>query len=149
MPNFEYSYTCCRRHQRKFKTDQQHSRFWTKYFGGTLRRPQWMVPDLRLTEIPSSTRTPLMASSKSWSGSRNSATIRWERRDSPKYSVQERECWWSVLNHLWCPSLVWDAVPPQHVGPPPFNVNLCSKFCICCYHVPAPRRIQRVSLPTR
>ena len=32
-----------------FKSVQQHSRFWTEYFGGTLLRPQRMVAELRLT----------------------------------------------------------------------------------------------------
>ena len=33
-----------------FKTVQQHSRFWTEYFGETLFRPRWMVAEMRLTD---------------------------------------------------------------------------------------------------
>ena len=39
-----------RRHQRDIKTDQQHSRFLSEYFGETLLRPQRMVAELRLTD---------------------------------------------------------------------------------------------------
>ena len=39
-----------RRHQKYFKTVQQHSRFWTEYFGETLLHPQRMVAELRLTD---------------------------------------------------------------------------------------------------
>ena len=39
-----------RRHQKWLKTVQQHSRFWTEYFGETLLRRQRMVAELRLTD---------------------------------------------------------------------------------------------------
>ena len=39
----------------------------------------------------------------SGSVSQNSATIRWgRRRVSPKYSVQKRECCWTVSIYFWC-----------------------------------------------
>ena len=61
-----------------------------------------------LPETPSSSsRTPPKASSGRGSVSRKLATIRWGwRRVSPKYSVQKRECCWTVLNYFWFISTV-------------------------------------------
>ena len=67
-------------HQSCFKTVQQHSQFWSKYFKETLLHWQ-MVAEFRLTDP---------------------ATINWgQRRVSPKYSDQERGCRWTVWNHFW------------------------------------------------
>ena len=89
-----------RRHQKWFKTVQQHSRFWTEYLGETRPHPQQMVAELQLTDpLPELVIGGVLELGLSGSVSRISATICWGwKRVSPKYLVQKHD---GVVNYFW------------------------------------------------